>query len=43
MTGLLDLYVKVIRTLEKNPHEQRNGIHEQMMKRTNKRRQDTPS
>ena len=41
MTKLLKLYMKTIRTLKKNSYEQGYNIHEQVMKRTNKEKQDT--
>ena len=36
MTGLLELYVKTIRTFEGNPYRQGHSIYEQIIKRTNK-------
>ena len=41
MTGLLELYVETIRTLEENSYRQRNNIYEQIMKRINEERQNT--
>ena len=43
MTGLLELYVKTIWTLEENSYGQKNSIHEQMMKRTNEGKQNKSS
>ena len=41
MTELLKLYVKTIRTLKKNSYRQKNSIYKQIMKRTNKEKQNT--
>ena len=41
MTGLLKLHVKTTWTLKEDSYRQRNNIYEQMVKRTNKEKQDT--
>ena len=41
MTELLELYMKTIRNLKKNSYKQENSIYEQIIKRINKRKQDT--
>ena len=40
MTGLLGLRLKAIRNSQRNSYRQRNSIHEQIMKESNKKRQD---
>ena len=41
MTKLLRLHIKAVRTIKKNPYRQKNSVHEQVIKKLNRKRQNT--